>query len=170
MNPGGPGGSGIETVHFLIDELPENLKARFDLVGFDPRGVGASTPVDCVGDDAKDAEADLDPTPDTPDEITAIVDRLSASAKACAEAQGDLLPYVGTMNVARDLDRLREAVGDEKLTYLGFSYGTSLGCDLRRPVPRQGAGDGPRRRRGPLHRSRHGRAAAGWELRGPGLP
>ena len=63
MNPGGPGGSGIETVHFLVDELPENLKARFDLVGFDPRGVGASTPVDCVGDEAKDAEADLDPTP-----------------------------------------------------------------------------------------------------------
>jgi pimeloyl-ACP methyl ester carboxylesterase len=128
VNPGGPGGSGIETVHFLVDELPENLKARFDLVGFDPRGVGASTPVDCVGDEAKDAEADLDPTPDTPDEITAIVDRLSASAKACAEAQGDLLPYVGTMNVARDLDRLREAVGDEQLTYLGFSYGTSLGA------------------------------------------
>jgi pimeloyl-ACP methyl ester carboxylesterase len=128
VNPGGPGGSGIETVHFLVDELPENLKARFDLVGFDPRGVGASAPVDCIGDDAKDAEADLDPTPDTPDEITAMVDRLSASAKACAQAQGDFLPYVGTMNVARDLDRLREAVGDEKLTYLGFSYGTSLGA------------------------------------------
>ena len=68
MNPGGPGGSGIETVHYLVDELPENVKARFDIVGFDPRGVGASTAVDCVDD--KDAEADLDPTPDTPTEVS----------------------------------------------------------------------------------------------------
>ena len=128
VNPGGPGGSGIETVHYLVDELPENVKARFDIVGFDPRGVGASTAVDCVDDKAKDAEADLDPTPDTPAEVTALANRLAESSKACAAAQGDLLPYLGTVNAARDLDRLREAVGDEGLTYLGFSYGTTLGA------------------------------------------
>jgi pimeloyl-ACP methyl ester carboxylesterase len=128
VNPGGPGGSGIETVHYLVDELPENVKARFDIVGFDPRGVGASTAVDCVDDKAKDAEADLDPTPDTPTEVSALTDRLAQSSRACAQAQGDLLPYVGTMNAARDLDRLREAVGDDGLTYLGFSYGTILGA------------------------------------------
>jgi pimeloyl-ACP methyl ester carboxylesterase len=128
VNPGGPGGSGIEAVHYLVDELPENINARFDIVGFDPRGVGASTAVDCVDDESKDAEADLDPTPDTPAEVSALADRLAASSQACADAQGDLLPYVGTMNAARDLDRLREAVGDDGLTYLGFSYGTILGA------------------------------------------
>jgi len=128
VNPGGPGGSGIESVHFLVEELPEDVKARFDLVGFDPRGVGQSTPVDCMGDQAKDAEADLDPTPDTPAEITALTDRVGTTADACAKAQGGLLPYVGTINAARDLDRLREAVGDEQLTYLGYSYGTMLGA------------------------------------------
>ena len=81
VNPGGPGGSGIETVHYLVDELPENVKARFDIVGFDPRGVGASTAVDCVDDEAKDEEADLDPTPDTRAEISVLVDRLAASAR-----------------------------------------------------------------------------------------
>jgi pimeloyl-ACP methyl ester carboxylesterase len=128
VNPGGPGGSGIESVHFLVEELPEDVKARFDLVGFDPRGVGQSTPVDCMGDQAKDAEADLDPTPDTPAEITALTDRVGVTADACAKAQGDLLPYVGTANAARDLDRLREAVGDDQITYLGYSYGTILGA------------------------------------------
>ena len=135
VNPGGPGGSGIETVHYLVDELPENVKARFDILGFDPRGVGASTAVDCVDDKAKDAEADLDPTPDTPAEVSALTDRLSQSSRACAQAQGDLLPYVGTMNAARDLDRLREAVGDDGLTYLGFSYGTILGATYARLFP-----------------------------------
>src|SRR5262245_35742311 len=103
VNPGGPGGSGIEPVHYLVDELPENVKARFDIVGFDPRGVGASTAIDCVDDEAKDEEADLDPTPDTPAEVSALADRLAASSQACADAQGDLLPYVGTMNAARVL-------------------------------------------------------------------
>ena len=146
VNPGGPGGSGIETVHYLVDELPENVKARFDIVGFDPRGVGASTAVDCVDDEAKDEEADLDPTPDTPAEISAAGRPLGRSpSQACAEAQGDLLPYLGTVNAARDLDRLREAVGDDGLTYLGFSYGTTLGRHLRRPVPGQGPGARPRR-------------------------
>ena len=135
VNPGGPGGSGIEAAHFLVDELPPNLKARFDLVGFDPRGVGDSTAVDCIGDGAKDAEADLDPTPDTEAEITAIVDQVGASAQACADAQGDLLPHVGTMNSARDLDRVREAVGDERLSYVGFSYGTSLGATYANLFP-----------------------------------
>src|SRR5262245_24488133 len=128
VNPGGPGGSGIESVHFLVEELPEDIRARFDLVGFDPRGVGQSTAVDCMGDQAKDAEADLDPTPDTPAEITALTDRVAETAAACAKAQGDLLPYVGTENAARDLDRLRQAVGDDQLTYLGYSYGTILGA------------------------------------------
>ena len=97
--------------------------------------MGASTAVDCVDDAAKDAEADLDRTPDTPAEVTALANRLAKSSQACAAAQGDFLPYLGTVNAARDLDRLREAVGDEGLTYLGFSYGTTLGATYAGQFP-----------------------------------
>jgi pimeloyl-ACP methyl ester carboxylesterase len=128
VNPGGPGASGIDVVHGLLDQLPEELANRFDLVGFDPRGVGQSTAVDCITDRQMDAAADLDPTPDTTDEIDAIVDQLSSTAATCAADQGQLLAHLGTMSSARDLERIRQAVGDDKLTYLGFSYGTSLGA------------------------------------------
>jgi pimeloyl-ACP methyl ester carboxylesterase len=128
VNPGGPGGSGIEIAHALLDELPSDVTARFDLVGFDPRGVGASTAVDCISDKANDAGADLDQTPDTPEEINSLVDQLQSTAATCGAEQGQLLAYLGTMSSARDLDRIRQAVGDDKLTYLGFSYGTSLGA------------------------------------------
>jgi pimeloyl-ACP methyl ester carboxylesterase len=127
VNPGGPGGSGIETVHFLTEQLPDELTARFDLVGFDPRGVGDSTAVDCISDDQKDAEANLDPTPNNPADVTALATSLATTGRGCAP-QSDLLAELGTMNSARDLDRIRQAVGDEKLTFLGFSYGTRLGA------------------------------------------
>jgi pimeloyl-ACP methyl ester carboxylesterase len=128
VNPGGPGASGIEAVRGLLDLLPSDVPARFDLVGFDPRGVGASSAVDCVSDKALDAGADLDGTPDTPQEIDALVDQLSSTGATCSAAQSGLLPHLGTTSSARDLDRIRQAVGDEKLTYLGYSYGTSLGA------------------------------------------
>ena len=128
MNPGGPGASGMDLAYGIFDLLPPEVVARFDIVGFDPRGVGASAPVDCISDKAMDAAADLDSTPDTPEEVDAVVDQLSTSGATCAAQQGTLLPHLGTMSAARDLDRIREAVGDDKLTYLGFSYGTSLGA------------------------------------------
>ena len=141
VNPGGPGGSGIETVHFLSRRAagePEEPGSTSS--GFDPRGVGASTPVDCVGDAAKDAEADLDPTPDTPDEITAIIDRSAASAKACASAQGDLLPYVGHDERGSGPRPAPGGGRRRELTYLGLQLRHDPGRDVRRPVPRQGAG------------------------------
>jgi pimeloyl-ACP methyl ester carboxylesterase len=127
MNPGGPGGSGVDLVKVAPLVMPQILKERFDLVGFDPRGQAASKPsIDC-GDDIA-AFLALDTTPDTDAERAALVDQSRALAAGCEERSGEILPFVGTDHVVRDMDRLREALGDEKLTYLGFSYGTFLGA------------------------------------------
>lgn len=106
LNPGGPGGSGVDLAWSYASLFPTDLLAHFDLVGFDTRGVSRSTPVDC-GD---------------PDRSFRVVER------DCVAKSGDLLPYVGTQNAARDMEQLRKALGDEQLTYLGFSYGTALGA------------------------------------------
>lgn len=106
LNPGGPGGSGLDLTWSYASLFPSALTDSFDLVGFDPRGVGRSTAVDC---------GDLDRS-------YTVVER------DCIENSGDLLPYVGTANAARDMEQLRKALGDEELTYLGFSYGTALGA------------------------------------------
>jgi pimeloyl-ACP methyl ester carboxylesterase len=106
VNPGGPGGSGVELAWGEASQLPAELTARFDLVGFDPRGIGRSTPVDC---------GDLGRT-------------FRVVLRTCLQHSGALLPYVGTQNAARDMEQLRVALGDDRLTYLGFSYGTALGA------------------------------------------
>lgn len=106
LNPGGPGGSGISLVYDEGDTFPQRVLDRFDIVGFDPRGVGASAPVVCP--------AAFDPGRDSYDD--------------CIDPNIDVLPFLGTTNVARDMDQIRAAVGDAQLTYLGFSYGTALGA------------------------------------------
>ncbi|HKG57643.1 MAG TPA: alpha/beta fold hydrolase, partial [Candidatus Limnocylindrales bacterium] len=126
VNPGGPGGSGIDLVRDGSDAFPAGVLARFDLVGFDPRGVNLSSPVRCV--DNLDNHVALDPSPDDPRELKALVDDARSFAAACGRRNGDELGHVSTEDVARDLDLLREAVGDDKLTYLGFSWGTLLGA------------------------------------------
>ena len=127
MNPGGPGGSGIGFARGFYNELPEELRRRFDIVGFDPRGVGRSTPVRCWSTSryrrafanarARSSRAALPRT----------LSEGRSFGRACRRASGELLPYVGTEYVARDLDLLRQAVGDERLSYFGFSYGTYIG-------------------------------------------
>ena len=106
LNPGGPGGSGLDLTWSYASLFPRALTDTFDLVGFDPRGVGRSTAVDC---------GDLDRS-------------FTVIERECIKNSGDLLPLVGTANAARDMEQLRKALGDEQLTYLGFSYGTAIGA------------------------------------------
>ncbi|MCX5376012.1 alpha/beta hydrolase [Streptomyces sp. NBC_00091] len=126
FNFGGPGGSGIATLPGAAKEY-EALRARYDLVSFDPRGVGRSAPVRCENDRQLDAYYAQDSSPETPEEEKAFLDGIRAYQQACRANSGKVLPYVGTENAARDLDRIRQALGDEKLNYFGISYGTELG-------------------------------------------
>ena len=123
VNFGGPGGSAADVMHLY--PYPDEILDRFDIVGMDPRGVGASTPLDC-GLDAATLYA-VDPTMEDDADREAFVDISEDYAQDCADERGEMLPFVGTRNVARDIDRLREAMGDETIDYLGYSYGTSIG-------------------------------------------
>ena len=129
-NPGGPGGSGFEYVRDYAPYLvTPTVLANFDLIGFDPRGVGESTPIECYSDAEKDEL--LYGTFDNDYGTQALVDELTAVEKgwidACVENTGDLLGNLDAASVARDMDVIRAVLGDEKLTYLGMSYGTYLG-------------------------------------------
>ncbi|WP_344495861.1 alpha/beta hydrolase [Nonomuraea monospora] len=128
VNPGGPGLSGVEYVRAARLVLGEKVRERFDVVGFDPRGVGRSAPVRCLTDPELDAFTALDGTPDSAAERAALEERARQFAEACRRHSGELLPHLGTADVARDLDLLRQALGERKLTYLGKSYGTLLGA------------------------------------------
>ena len=130
VNPGGPGGSGMVAAAALSKQVARNeLGERFDLVGFDPRGIGASTPaVRCLTTEERDAER-LDLDVDTSPEGVAQTERENADyANRCEQRAGEaLLANIGTRDVVRDLDIIRSALGDPKLTYLGYSYGTRIG-------------------------------------------
>lgn len=126
LNPGGPGSSAIDFLEDFVDLGAPQLVENFDLIAVDPRGVGFSTPIDCHSTLQKLVAAD--PSPDDEAEWKALDDSSAAFAAECATKHKDLLPHLGTLNVARDLDRVRDALGEEKLTYLGFSYGTAIGA------------------------------------------
>ncbi|MFF4832167.1 alpha/beta hydrolase [Streptomyces sp. NPDC001315] len=132
VNPGGPGGSAIDSLVATADNFPPSVRASYDLVAVDPRGVRYSTPVDCQID-----------TPTTPmgsgrrlsagqAETEATVQAYDAYfrqvADACAQHAGRLLPHVGTLDTARDMDVVRALLGDDRLHYVGYSYGTYLGA------------------------------------------
>jgi pimeloyl-ACP methyl ester carboxylesterase len=126
INPGGPGASGIDWVRGSAPFIP-NLNARFDLVGFDPRGVGQSAPVRCLDGRHEDAYFALDSVLDDPQEKQAAIQVTKDFVAGCAQMSAKLLPFVDTVSAAKDMDLMRAALGDDKLTYLGFSYGTFLG-------------------------------------------
>ncbi|WBB63260.1 alpha/beta hydrolase [Streptomyces sp. WMMC500] len=127
FNFGGPGGSGIDTIPGLAGQY-KTLHKQYDLVSFDPRGVGRSDGVRCLGDRALDKYFAADNTPDDKAEEKAYLDRIHDFAAACEKRSGKVLPYVGTENAARDMDLMRAALGDDKMHYFGISYGTELGA------------------------------------------
>ncbi|MFI1014021.1 alpha/beta hydrolase [Streptomyces sp. NPDC020965] len=127
FNFGGPGGSGVASLPISARGY-ETLHSRYDLVSFDPRGVAESSAVVCRDSARKEAGLLLDNTPDTPAEEKAYLDDAVAFGAGCLQRSGTVLPHVGTTNTARDLDLIRQVLGDDKLRYLGFSYGTELGA------------------------------------------
>ncbi|HYW22605.1 MAG TPA: alpha/beta hydrolase [Terriglobales bacterium] len=128
VNPGGPGGSGIGYARSASQIVSAALLADYDLVGFDPRGVGESTPVTCLDDAQMDAFVATVPDPQTQTEQDEAVNEAKLLAGQCEARSAKLLPHVSTVEVARDMDVLRQALGDARLTYLGKSYGTFLGA------------------------------------------
>jgi pimeloyl-ACP methyl ester carboxylesterase len=141
INPGGPGGSGIETAVYLsldseLGGLPNDITERFDIVGFDPRGVARSSPVECFTDAELDESIGAEPDPATQAEFDEIVRSSNEQAARCASKYGPDLRLFSTRQAAQDMDALREAVGDEQLTYLGYSYGTLLGAVYAQLFPR----------------------------------
>jgi pimeloyl-ACP methyl ester carboxylesterase len=129
INPGGPGGSGISYALQARRVVSAAARARFDVVGFDPRGVGGSVPaVHCLTGPQLDKYFATSDNPATKPQLAAVVAQAKLFARGCERRSGALLPYVGTRNAARDMDVLRAALGDAKLTYLGKSYGTYLGA------------------------------------------
>ncbi len=137
INPGGPGESGIEAAAGIVEGLPADVRERFDLVGFDPRGVGASTPAVWCNSDADNDRLRADPMVDySPDGVRRIEGETKAFVQRCIDKMGpDFLANVGTASVAKDLDALRAAVGDDKLNYLGYSYGTRIGAAYAEAFP-----------------------------------
>ncbi|MFG2984064.1 alpha/beta hydrolase [Streptomyces sp. NPDC048258] len=119
LNYGGPGGPGIAGLA-ADPEAFAGLNERYDLVAFDPRGVGHSEPVSCAGSQQTGDEVAAD--------AAAQLAALRAVVRRCELASGPVLPYIGTVNVSRDMDVMRRVLGDRKLNYLGFSYGTRLGA------------------------------------------
>lgn len=134
VNPGGPGGSGYDFIRDSLDyAVGTKLSSNYDIVGFDPRGVNNSSAVSCYDDPAEMDAFLFDIQPDAgpvgSDSWLDSAEKINEEfGKACLDHTGELLGYVDTVSAARDLDLLRAIVGDPKLNYLGYSYGTFLGA------------------------------------------
>ncbi|MEK2474240.1 alpha/beta hydrolase [Streptomyces noursei] len=126
FNFGGPGGSGITTLPGLAQDY-DTLRSRYDLVSFDPRGVGGSAGVTCLSDQETDAMTAVDGSPDDDAEVEAATAANKKYVEACRRNSGKVLPHVDTVSSARDLDLIRTVLDDKKLNYFGISYGTKLG-------------------------------------------
>lgn len=126
INPGGPGGSGIELLEELSTPglLPQALREKYDFIGFDPRGVGGSTAVDC----SEFGTTEINEYLANEQAIDQYVEELAATAVLCEQKYGNYLKQLGSQNVVHDMEAIRLAAGEEKIHYLGYSYGTRLGA------------------------------------------
>lgn len=131
VNPGGPGGSATDLASYL--PFPKDITERFDIVGVDPRGVAKSSKLEC--DSHLQDIYDADPTMDDQADIDHYTKVSQEFVDECEQKYGDVLPFLGTEAVARDMDAVRAAMGDDQLTYVGYSYGTSIGQTYARLFP-----------------------------------
>ncbi|MFF6915203.1 alpha/beta fold hydrolase [Streptomyces sp. NPDC012466] len=133
LNPGGPGGPGVDMPQYLAGELPKAVKNKYDLVGFDPRGIGRSSPVGCgLTSDERNWER-----PYKAETFTKDVKWARTVAEKCDKKQGDKLRHITTRNTARDMDVIRAVLGEKKISYLGYSYGTYLGAVYTQMFPKR---------------------------------
>jgi pimeloyl-ACP methyl ester carboxylesterase len=128
VNPGGPGASGIQFLDSAAGFVRTQLGNEFDVVSFDPRGVGSSAPIRCLSSAQLDEWVAFEADPQSPSAVAQQDHLAKAFGVGCQAKSGALLAHVSTVDTARDLDVLRAALGQTKLTYLGFSYGTFLGA------------------------------------------
>jgi pimeloyl-ACP methyl ester carboxylesterase len=137
INPGGPGGAGLIYSAYGSSFFQSEIMKRFDLIGFDPRGVGRSAPLRCFKtlEEADAVFARMSPIPVTKTEIRDTMDATKDYTDSCGKVAGPLLDHMSTEDVARDLDLMRQGVGDQQLTYVGFSYGTLLGATYANIFP-----------------------------------
>ncbi|WP_205850458.1 alpha/beta hydrolase [Mycolicibacterium sp. CR10] len=137
INPGGPGESGVEAAASMAGTLPDVVRQRFDLVGFDPRGVANSSPALWCNSDADNDRLRADNVVEyTPEGVAHIEAETKEFVQRCVDKMGkDFLANIGTASVVRDLDAIRVALGDDKLTYLGYSYGTRIGASYAEAYP-----------------------------------
>jgi pimeloyl-ACP methyl ester carboxylesterase len=139
LNPGGPGGSGVTMPMQAESFLRPEVLDKFDTIGFDPRGVGASNPLRCftTQEDVQDVLGGVVTEPATSPEISGALAAYRDYGQRCKVNAGALVDHMSTKDVARDLDTLRAAVGDQKLNYVGFSYGTLIGATYAAMFPQQ---------------------------------
>lgn len=138
VNPGGPGGSAIDYLQSAAAVgYPAPVRARYDIVAFDPRGVARSEPVTCLTDRGMDRFTRTDSTPDDQAEINSLVTAGKRFANGCERRSGAVIPHVSTVEAARDMDVLRALLGDERLNYVGLSYGTFLGATYADLFPKR---------------------------------
>ncbi|MEU2428962.1 alpha/beta hydrolase [Streptomyces sp. NPDC007861] len=136
VNPGGPGGSAIGYLQAYAGlAYPAPVRAQYDMVAIDPRGVARSEPVECLDDKGMDAYTQTDQTPDDRAEISRLSTAYKGFAAGCEKRSASVLPYVSTVEAARDMDILRSVLGDPKLSYVGASYGTFLGATYAELFP-----------------------------------
>ena len=137
VNPGGPGGSGFDYAKSAAQSFSKDLTNNFDFIGVDPRGVATSSPINCLTDAQVDEIASAVVDPKSPSELAEVTKQAKIPANACQKYANPEFAFMSTENVAKDIDIVRAAVGDERFNYLGKSYGTSIGVKYAELFPQR---------------------------------